>query len=88
MIVVNAAAPAPSPGPTPGPAPAPGPGFVPTDTDCIKWIKVNNLDSDDMPGEIMPIGHQGPCSGAGAPPGICQLTSKLKLPLLVTYGNI
>lgn len=49
MVVVNSAAPAPAP------APAPGPGFVPTDTDCVKWIKVNNLDSDDMPGDPMPI---------------------------------
>ncbi len=66
MIVVNAEEPKPSP----TPSPTPGPGFVPTDTDCIKWVKVNNLDSDTMPGDTMPIGHQGPCSGAGAPPGV------------------
>ena len=30
---------------------------------------MNNLDSDRMPGELLPIGRQAPCSGSGDPSG-------------------
>ena len=40
--------------------------FVPTDTDCIKWIRFRaNHHTQTLPGKLLVVGHQEPCGPHG-----------------------